>query len=67
MMKEKLDQMTQIKKQLWHYQNREGDLLDRENNLLEKEEACKKVCFPGLCFFNNTFFVGNSNEMVLQL
>ena len=33
-----------VKSQLWNYQKRESDILNRENAVLEKEEAYKKVC-----------------------
>lgn len=41
-MKEKF---KRVKSQLWNYQKRESDILNRENGVLEKEEAYKKVCF----------------------
>ena len=39
------EKFLKVRNQLWNYQKRENDILNRENAVLEKEEACKQVCF----------------------
>ena len=34
---------VKVRNQLWNYQKRENDILNRENAVLEKEEANKQV------------------------
>ena len=58
-----------MKKNLWQYQRREGDLLSRENAVLEKEEKQKQVCFICLSFScprsleNSQIFLKKTNQV----
>ena len=38
---------VKVRSQLWNYQKRENDILNRENALLEKEDAAKQVSLEG--------------------
>ena len=61
--------LQKVKKNLWFYQKREGDLLSRENAVLEKEEKQKQVCFICLSFScprsleNSQIFLKKTNQV----